>query len=134
MNTFNFAIWSLWSQLSFLYRLYWIVLLLVVMYSVFSAASILKNLGASNHGGEPDTRGANLRQLNLAMLLSFGALFFFSLPSAFNTLGLSRVLPFGEIIGSLRLHFINAANVFVVLLALHCVQWLVSRRRLLRNR
>jgi hypothetical protein len=32
------------------------------------------------------------------------------------------------IIGQFRLHFAFAANVFSVLLLLHCAQWFVSRR------
>jgi hypothetical protein len=62
------------------------------------------------------------------MFFSFGALFFSALPSAFNTLGLSKALPLNEIIGSFRLHLVYAANVFLVLLILHCTQWFVSRR------
>ena len=70
----------------------------------------------------------NLRQAIAAMFFTFGALFFSSLPGAFNTIGLSNTPPWKEIIGSLALQFAFAANVFVVLLVLHVVQWLLSRR------
>jgi hypothetical protein len=46
------------------------------------------------------------------MFFSFGAVFFLALPSAFNTLGLSKALPLIEIMGRFRLHFVYAANVF----------------------
>jgi len=74
---------------------------------------------------------ANLRQVIAGMLFAFGASFFWSLPAAFDTLGLSRSPTGNQIIASFRLPFAFAANVFSVLLLLHCVQWFVSRRVLL---
>jgi len=62
------------------------------------------------------------------MFFAFCALFFSALPGAFQTIALTRSSPLNEIIGALSLHFAFAANVFFVLLLLHCVQWLVSRR------
>jgi hypothetical protein len=69
-----------------------------------------------------------VRQVIAAMFFAFGALFFWVLPEAFNVQGLSRSLPLTEIIGAFALHFAFAANVFFVLLLLHCVQWFASRR------
>jgi len=131
-----FAIWSIWSQLSTLYRLYWLLLSLVSFYSLISAASIVRRFPISNHrNASPESsrirleaRVTNLRQVIAAMFFAFGALFFWALPGAFHTLGLSRSLPLNEIIGAFWLHFAFAANVFFVLLLLHCVQWFVSRR------
>ncbi len=73
-------------------------------------------------------RISNLRQVIAGMFLAFGALFFWSLPGAFNTLALSRGYPVSEYIGAFRLHFVFAANVFSILLMLHCIKWFVSRR------
>jgi hypothetical protein len=127
------AIWSIWSQLSVVYQLYWLVLSLVSIYTLFSAVSIVRRLPiADNWNGSPERSRirleasiTNLRQLIAAMFFAFGALFFWALPGAFNTLG---SLPLNEIIGAFALHFAFAANVFLVLLLLQCVQWFVSRR------
>ena len=70
----------------------------------------------------------NLRQIIATMFFAFGALFFWALPEAFITLGHSQSLPLNEVIGAFGLHFAFAANVFFVLLLLHCVQWFVFTR------
>jgi hypothetical protein len=137
----DFAIWSIWSQLSFLYRLFWLLLSLVSLYTYWSAASLLRRFRMPNHQNDSpesfrirlEARITNLRQIIAAMFLTFGALFFWTLPEAFNTLGHSRSLPLGQIIGGLRLQFAFAASVFLVLLLLHCAQWLVSRRVFVRE-
>ncbi len=135
-TVFSFAIWSIWSQLSFLYRLYWLLLSLVGFYTLFSAASIVRRFPISNYRNDStessrirlEARITNLRQIIAAMSFAFGAMFFWVLPGAFNTLDHSRNLPLNSITGAFRLHFAFAANVFFVLLLLHCVQWFVSRR------
>jgi hypothetical protein len=132
----SFAIWSIWSQLSILYRLYWFLLSLVSLYTLFSAASIVRRFPISNHrSNSPSSSGirfeariTNVRQLIAAMFFAFGALFFWELPWAFNTLEHSSSLPLNSIMGAFVLHFAFAANVFFVFLLLHCVQWFVSRR------
>ena len=127
-----FAIWSIWPQLGFLYKLYWILLSLVSFYTLFSAASIdrcyRRNDAPENSRIRLDARITNLRQVVAALVFTFGAVFFSALPGAFQTIGLSRSPPLLEIIGAFSLHFAFAANVFFVLLLLHCVQWYVSRR------
>ena len=133
---YYFAIWSIWSQLSFLYKLYWLLLSLVCLYTLFSAASIARRFPISNQPNDStessrirlEARITNLRQILAAMFFAFGALFFWALPGAFNTLDHSRSLNLTSIIGAFRLHFAFAANVFFVCLLLHCVQWFVSRR------
>jgi len=135
-TVFYFAIWSIWSQLSFLYRLYWFLLSLVGLYTLFSAVSTVRRFPISNHWNDStessriwlEARITNLRQIISAVSFAFGALFFWALPGAFNTLDHSRSLPLNSIVGAFRLHFAFAANVFLVLLLLHCVQWFVSRR------
>jgi hypothetical protein len=130
------AIWSIWSQLSFLYRPYWLLLSLISLYTLFSAASLVRRLRISyqrnDSSGSSRMRAealiTNLRQVIAAMFFAFGALFFWALPSAFSTIGLSRNPPLNEIIGAFATHFAFAANVFFVLWLLHCVQWFVSRR------
>jgi hypothetical protein len=131
-----FTIWSIWPQLSALYKLYWLLLSIVSLYTLFSAVSIVRRFRISNHRNElPESsrirleaRITNLRQVIAAMFFAFGALFFWALPGAFRTLDLSRSLGMNHIIGAFGVHFAFAANVFFVLLLLHCVQWFVSRR------
>ena len=135
-EVYYYAIWSIWSQLGVLYKLYWLLLSIASLYTLFSTVSIVRRLPISNQRTDPPesspsrlaARIADLRQIIAGMFFAFGALFFWSLPGAFNTPGLSRGYPINEYIGSFRLHFVFAANVFSVLLFLHCIQWFVSRR------
>ena len=138
-TVYDLAIWSIWSQLGFLYRLYWLLLCLVSLYTLFSAASIVRRSRISNDRNDStanspirlEARITNLRQIIAAMFFTFGALFFWALPEAFNTLGDSRSSLRNEISRAFVMDFDFAANVFFVLLFLHCVQWVVSRRVLL---
>jgi hypothetical protein len=90
----DFAIWSIWPQLSPLYKLYWFLLSIVSLYTLFSAASIVRRSRISNHPNySPEScrfrleaRITNLRQVIAAMFFAFGALFFWALPGAFNTI------------------------------------------------
>ena len=130
------AIWSIWSQLSDLYKLYWLLLSLACFYTLFSASSIVRRFPTSNHQNDSpessrirlEARITNLRQVNGAMFFAFGALFFWSLPEGFHTLGDGNGWLLNQIIGTFAVHFVFAANVLFVLLLLHCVQWYVSRR------
>ena len=54
--------------------------------------------------------------------------FFFTLPPAFTVFGASRIPGVNFIFANLARDFIFAANVFLVLLFLHGVQWFVSAR------
>lgn len=134
-EVYYYAIWSIWSQLGSLYKLYWLLLSLVSFYFLFSAVSIVRYIRASNDRGvlagtsriQVETRIVDLRQVISAMFFVFGALFFVALPTAFDTLALSK-WPQIEYVGNFRLHFAFAANVFFVLLLLHCVQWAISSR------
>jgi len=71
-------------------------------------------------------RCRNLGQILSATFYLFGFLFFVGLPDAMITLGDGRGIPAFEILNNFRFHFVFAANIFVVLLALHLVQWLIS--------
>jgi len=113
--------------------LYWLLLSLVSLYTLFLAVSIVRRSNRSNDFPETsriglETEITNLRQVIATMCFAFGALFFWALPGAFQTFGLSRSLPLNLIIGNFSTHFAFASNVFFVLLLLHCIQWFVSRR------
>ena len=136
---YYYAIWSIWSQLGYLYKLYWLLLSLATLYTLFSAFSVVRRLPVPiQRNDSPESslrrleaRITNLRQLIAGLFFAFGALFFWSLPGAFNTIGDGKGYPINEYIGSFRLHFVYAANVFSVLLLLHFIQWFASRRVLL---
>jgi hypothetical protein len=72
-------------------------------------------------------QSANLRQLLLATFYFFGFTFFFGIQGAYHTPDNNR--PVGlMVLENLRINFSFAAFMFLVFLALHSVQWFVSRR------
>jgi hypothetical protein len=71
-----------------------------------------------------DARCTNLRQILLATFYLFGFLFSLSLQSLIHYLDGGLV----SLLSTFTLHCAFAANVFLVLLFLHFVQWLVSSR------
>ena len=140
MDNHSYTLWSLWPQLSILYRLFVLILTGVSIYSLFSATMIIRRLHAlpNPHQENSDsiqpklvplyTRCANLKQTLAATFYLFGLLFFVGLQNAPVTIGDGRGIPIIEILGNFVLHFIFAANVFLIFLVLHLVQWLVSSR------
>ena len=131
-----FAIWSIWPLLPHFYKLYWLLLTLAGLYSLFSALSIDRRLRILRRRDDYEKSSLigleagimNLRQIIATIFFTFGTIFFSALPGAFETFGLSRSTLLGQITGALSVNFAFAANVFFVLLFLHCVQWFVSRR------
>lgn len=68
-----------------------------------------------------------MRQLIGAMFYLFGFLFFLSLPSTLFTPD-SRISVGILVLKNFFVRFAFAANVFLILLVLHCVQWLASAK------
>jgi hypothetical protein len=140
MDKHLYTLWSLWPELSTLYRLFVLILTGVSIYVLFSAVVIIKNLYfvTSAYEENLDTiqskliqlyaRCANLKQTLAATFYLFGFLFFVGLQNAPIAIGERNGIPIIEILGNFVLHFIFAANVFLVFLVLHLVQWLVSSR------
>jgi hypothetical protein len=135
MSLSNYELWRIWGNLIFLQRLFCLILVLVGIYTLFSAATItvrarlLSNRPRS--GSAVDALHAwsvNLKQLLDATFYLFGLVFFFTLPFAFNSFVNSRI-PAGNIaLKNLGIDFIFAANVFLILLFFHGVQWFASAR------
>ena len=135
-----YTLWSLWPELSMLYRLFVLILAGVSIYILISATIIIQRLRglANSHKENLDsiqpklfpiyTRCANLKEAFAATVYLFGFLLFVGLQNAPITIGDGRGIPMIEILGGFMLHFIFAANVFLVFLVLHLVQWLVSSR------
>jgi hypothetical protein len=140
MDNHPYTLWSLWPQLSLLYRLFVLILAVVSIHTLFSATIIMKRLhDFSNPRKEISgsiqanlvplhNRCANLRQILAATFYLFGFLFFIGLQRAPITLGDGPTFPMMEVLGSFVFHFVFAANIFLVFLVLHLVQWIVSSR------
>jgi hypothetical protein len=135
-----YTMWSLLPELSMLYRLFVLILGAVSIYILFSATIIIKRLHTlanphkENSGAIQSklvplyTRCANLKQTLAATFYLFGFVFFLGLQNAPITIGEGSAIPMFGILGNFVLYFIFAANVFLVFLVLHLVQWLVSSR------
>jgi len=141
---YNFySFWSLWPStwwsLSLLNRLFVVILLVVAVYSVVSAAIALKSIRALRSTGEGKAttsverklaalsrRCFNLRQILGATFFLFGFLLFISLPNATITIGDGRGIPAFEIVNNFVFQFLYAANVFLVFLVVHLIQWFTS--------
>ena len=74
------------------------------------------------------SRCANLRQILVATFYLFGFLFFIGLQDAPITLGDGPSFPMVQVLGSFVFHFVFAANIFLVFLVLHVLQWMISMR------
>ena len=133
----SYTLWSMWPSLSYLSRLFVLILAIVVVYSIASAVVIWKGLRALGGSGQASDqariaqlsgRCANLGQVLGATFFLFGFLFFVGLPNATITIGDGRGFPASEILNNFVLHFVYAANIFLVFLILHLIQWLTSHR------
>ena len=139
MNKCPYTLWSIWRELSTLYRLFVLILAVVSIYSLSSATIVLKRIRAftrprneeipaftQQHVAGLHSRCSNLRQILGATFYLFGLLFFVGLQNAPITVGDGRGFPAVEILNNFVFHFVFAANVFLVFLALHLVQWVTS--------
>jgi len=131
-----YALWSIWRELAYSYRLFIFILGGVSIYSLFLAIRTMLGLRAIRSlGGDVTTargslealsnRFANVRQAIGATFYLFGFVFFVSLQTAFNVLGLSSRPSMVVTAENFILHFIVAANVFFIFLVLHLIQWFV---------
>ena len=128
---------SIAKNLSTLALLFCLILVLVVIYTLFSATLIVmrlrslrtiqndnflrKSLVLLHH------RSANLRQIIVAVFYLFGLTFFLQIQSAYWTPENGR--PVGPmILENFRGYFRFGTVIFLVFLLLHLVQWFVSCR------
>jgi hypothetical protein len=134
-------LWSIWPSLSVMNRLFFLVLSAITVYCLLSATIILVRfryirkeqptedpISIQRSAAALHNRSANVRQVIGATTYLFGVVFFLGLQSAPRTLGHSAS-PLGmEVLPTFVLLFAFAANVFLVLLALHLVSWFVCSR------
>ena len=141
MYKYPYTLWSIWPWLSTLYRMFVLILAAVSIYSIVSATIVLKRMRALKSPRKEELRApiqqyvaalrkrcANLRQILGATFFLFGFLLFIGLQNATITVGDGRGFPAFEILNNFVLQFVFAANVFVVFLVLHVIQWLTSSR------
>ena len=124
-------IWSVWVYIPALPRLSFMIVVFVGVYVVFSSITILLRLSTTT---SPEALSAlreksdYLKQPITAAFYFFGFVFCFTLPFAFDDIRDSRKPGLLAISENLSAYFILAANVFVVFLVLHLIQWFVSSR------
>jgi hypothetical protein len=136
-----FPIWLIWRDLPSWFRLFFLLLTLASVYIIFSATLVIMRLRSLEKQvqikdgpscryllAKLEHRTMNSRRLIVAMFYLFGFIFFLKLPSATVTLG-DGPIPLGSIIlANFVRYFMFAANVYLLLLVLHFVQWFVSSR------
>jgi|HubBroStandDraft_4_1064222.scaffolds.fasta_scaffold373789_1 hypothetical protein len=131
------AWYGMWPYLPPFARLFLILLFLLVVYTVYVASVVLVRLRSLRTVQNDDFcrkcsavlshRAANLRQTIIAMSYLFGLTFFLLIQTAFWTPDNNR--PVGlMVLENFKFDFRFAADVFLVFLALHAVQWFVSSR------
>jgi hypothetical protein len=131
------AWYGMWPYLPPFARLFLILLFLLAIYTAYVASIVLVRLRSLRTVQNDDSfrkclavlshRAANLRQTIVAISYLFGLTFFLLVQTAFWTPDNNR--PVGlMVLENFRFDFRFAADIFLVLLALHAVQWFVSSR------
>jgi hypothetical protein len=137
-----YAIWSIWLYLPALQKLLFLVLCVLGLYCLFSAAITITRLRtiprllqknedfASIHRAlaAHRKRATNMQRFIGAVFYLFGLVLFVGLQSAYFTIDSSRTPAAWVVLQNFVIYFAFAANVFLVFLILHLVQWFVSGR------
>lgn len=131
------AWYGMWPFLPPLARLFLILLFLLAVYTVYVASVVLVRLRSLRTVQNDNSfrkclallshRAANLRQIIVAMSYLFGLTFFLLVQIAFWTPDNNRGVGL-MVLENFKFDFRFAADVFLVFLALHGVQWFVSFR------
>jgi hypothetical protein len=129
-------IWVIWPYLSWLERLSFLTLCILAVYSLFSAATVLRlrskagdlNHNASGKLASVRKRLRNLKQATLAAFYFFGFVLFAAFQSAYFV-SVNTKIPIGWIVlEDFQAHFAYAGNAFFLFLILHLIQWSLERR------
>jgi hypothetical protein len=137
MRVYNppYALWSIWRNLSILNRGFILILGVVFVYCVFSTIRILLRVRsvrrissdsmalARQRVATISAGRATVRQIVTLTLYFFGLILFLGLQGIGRTLGDSNEVVLIPILGNFVLQCAFAANVFLVFLVLHLVQW-----------
>lgn len=130
-------IWVIWPYLSWLERMSFLAFCILGVYSLFSAATVLRlrsTAGDLNPASVQEKlvsirkRLRNLQQATLAAFYLFGFVLFAGFQSAYSISVLTKN-PIGWIVlQDFQAHFAFAGNAFFLLLILHLIQWSVASR------
>lgn len=137
MRVYNppYALWSIWRNLSILNRGFILILGVVFVYCVFSTIRTLlrvrsvrrissENVALARQRVAALSVGrATARQIVGLTLYSFGLILFLGLQGIGRTLGDSNEVILISILMNFVLQCAFAANVFLVFLVLHLIQW-----------
>ncbi|HET9183885.1 MAG TPA: hypothetical protein VFP59_17275 [Candidatus Angelobacter sp.] len=131
-------IWSIWPSLSWLERLSFLALCATGAYWLFWAVTVLRSQNlAGDLNSTPSDRASLLRtrkrirngqQATTAAFYLVGFALFVCLHFAYMALGESRMAMGWMIVENFQIHFAFAANAFLVLLFIQCIQWFVTNR------
>ena len=142
MSDVHFSLWAIWPELSVLSKLFLSALALASTYVLFLASTTLSRLRSLSEQGftakssaHPDSvatlqaMARNMRQLITAMFYLWGVVSFISLIGSNAPVEGEGTWPNMGLFMRVFLNFAAfAANVFLVLLILHSIQWVVSSR------
>jgi hypothetical protein len=139
--------WPNWAAVALLARIFFAVLIFVGAYTLFSASVVLGRLRSLTIQRPPEdscalehslsdleVRLANTRELLGATFYLFALILMLVIWGAYNTYHTVGT-PAAFILNNLEPYIPFAVDVFLVLLALHCLQWFVFHRvRARRNK
>ena len=131
------AWYGMWPFLPPFARLFLILFFLLAVYTAYVASTVLVRLRSLRTVQNYDSfrkcltvlshRAANLRQTIAGMSYLFGLTFFLLIQTAFGTPDNNRRVGL-MVLENFKFDFRFAADVFLVFLTLHAVQWFVSSR------
>jgi hypothetical protein len=125
-------IWLIWKELPILEKLSFLVLCVVAGYSIFLAATVvrLQNIVSLQANiALLRKRVRNLQRTTVAAFYFLGFAIFAGFQFAYcNVAGDSSESLVWLVVRNLLLHFAYAANVFLILLVVHVVQWFIANQ------
>jgi hypothetical protein len=124
-------VWLIWKELPILEKLSFLVLCVVGAYWIFLAARVVRLQKIDSV--QPTVlllrkRVRNLQRTTVAAVYFLGFAIFAGFQFAYCTIGKSSETLVWIVVKNLLLHFAFAANVFLILLVLHVVQWFIANQ------
>jgi hypothetical protein len=130
-----YTLWSVWKELYYLEQMFILVLAAVTLYCVFSTVRTVLRARSVWNRLEEDvavrrervavlaSRYANVRQVVGAAFYLFGVVLFLGLENITNVADSSRESVAVYALSNFIVNCAFAANVFVIFLLLHLIQW-----------
>jgi hypothetical protein len=130
-----YALWSIWPQLSYLYRGLILILGAIVTYALFSGIRSILRLSSTWKRPNVDAdvvrqsvasafrSRANVQRAIGATFYLFGLVLFLGLQTVGQWIGDGKMTMDVFVLRNFILHAAFAANVFLIFLVLHFIQW-----------